>query len=181
MPTLDFAAMLREERAAARRASAAAQTPARDARAAPADAAEPGPSASAALPPPSQLPVETDWIPSAVARSRPGGTSPLGTVPTVRLLSDWIDTHEHDDLIRCVDATGAAMAPWQELRGRRVQCLGGQPGNSNEELPRWASRLVKLASEACEGFVSAEGFNHVLVNEYKPGGKIEALSLRGCD
>ncbi len=148
---LDFAALLRE---------------ARDARRAGAVSAVEALASAPARAPPTQMPLQLDWTPSTARRRSMRSVEPVHPLlPSVRLVREWIDEREQDDLLSCIDRTGS----WQSLRGRRVQCLGGQPGKQREPLPRWAISLLNLVSERCDG----EAFNHVLVNEYLPGNGIE--------
>ena len=67
---------------------------------------------------------------------------------------------------------------WTQLRGRRLQNLGGLPrplpeGFASEPLPDWVGAVCDAL--VCSGvFPPDEPPNHVLLNEYQPGEGIDA-------
>ena len=86
----------------------------------------------------------------------------------------WVTEEEEDALIRCADA--APPARWTQLRGRRLQNLGGLPrveGMAPEPLPAWVESVCEALVE-CGVFPRDAPPNHVLLNEYRPGEGIDA-------
>ena len=86
----------------------------------------------------------------------------------------WVTEEEEVALIRCADA--APPGRWTQLRGRRLQNLGGLPrpaGMAPEPLPPWVASVCGALVE-CGVFPPDAPPNHVLLNEYRPGEGIDA-------
>jgi alkylated DNA repair protein alkB family protein 6 len=96
--------------------------------------------------------------------------------PSVSYLPDFINSSQEGALMQCIYKEAYSLR-WVQLRGRRLQNWGGLPSASGmrepEALPYWLATL-------CDGLVTAGIFpkdqrpNHVLINEYLPGGGIMA-------
>ena len=109
---------------------------------------------------------QTDSRPQLAAAHRV-----LAAPPTVWHMDEWMSEGEEAALLRCADESPPQR--WTQLRGRRLQNLGGQPrpppeGFAPEALPGWVRAV-------CDALVHAGVFppdappNHVLLNEYQPG------------
>ena len=96
--------------------------------------------------------------------------------PTVWHMADWVTADEEAALMRCTSCSPPQR--WTQLRGRRLQNLGGLPrplpeGFASEPLPGWIGAV-------CDALVRSGVFpptappNHVLLNEYQPGEGIDA-------
>jgi len=93
----------------------------------------------------------------------------VGRIPTVMYLSDYVRA---DDARRIWNRIyEVETARWVQLRGRRLQCWGGEPNSEafqREALPGFLDKL-------CQGLLEAGIFpaetppNHVLINEYTCG------------
>ena len=91
-----------------------------------------------------------------------------GAPPAVWHMAEWLSAGEEAELLRCAELSPPQR--WTQLRGRRLQNLGGQPrpppeGFAPEPLPGWVGAV-------CDALVRAGVFppdappNHVLLNEY---------------
>ena len=91
--------------------------------------------------------------------------------PAVWHMAEWLSAGEEAELLRCAELSPPQR--WTQLRGRRLQNLGGQPrpppeGFAPEPLPDWVGAV-------CDALVRAGVFppdappNHVLLNEYRAG------------
>lgn len=96
--------------------------------------------------------------------------------PAVWHMADWVTADEEAALMRCTSCSPPQR--WTQLRGRRLQNLGGLPrplpeGFASEPLPGWVGAV-------CDALVRSGVFppdeppNHVLLNEYQPGEGIDA-------
>ena len=162
---MDFAAMMKAERAKARGGAPAAPSAPQAASAIPASASS------------SSSPTDDYALPARADRPAFDAARPLARAPpSVWHLPDWITPDEEASLTRCAD--GAPPERWTRLRGRRLQNLGGLPkpppeGMHAEPLPPWVASV-------CDALVAAGVFdadappNHVLLNEYQPGQGIDA-------
>ena len=162
---MDFAAMMKAERAKARGGAPAAPS------------APQAASAIAASASSSSSPTDDYALPARADRPAFDAAQPLARAPpSVWHLPDWITPDEEASLTRCAD--GAPPERWTRLRGRRLQNLGGLPkpppeGMHAEPLPPWVASV-------CDALVAAGVFdadappNHVLLNEYQPGQGIDA-------
>eukprot|EP00965_Chrysotila_dentata_P190114 6173692-Pleurochrysis_carterae.AAC.4 len=91
-------------------------------------------------------------------------------------LNEWLSEADEELLLNFADASPSSR--WTQLRGRRLQNLGGLPqgGDSGGMIPE---PLPKIMISICQALVDAGIFdaeappNHVLVNEYQPGQGIE--------
>ena len=94
-----------------------------------------------------------------------------GAPPAVWHMAEWLSAGEEAELLRCAELSPPQR--WTQLRGRRLQNLGGQPrpppeGFAPEPLPGWVGAV-------CDALVRAGVFppdappNHVLLNEYRAG------------
>ena len=166
MAPLDFATLMKEERArlrAAARSSVAAEQP-----------------MPAQLPP--LAPVlatatrEPAWSYRLPKVARPALDEVSGAPATVWHCRNFVSRDEEAQIMRCVDTAPSAM--WVTLRGRQLQQHGGTPmpppeGMVPEHLPEWVQGV-------CDALVAAGIFpanappNHVLVNSYQPGQGIDA-------
>jgi alkylated DNA repair protein alkB family protein 6 len=97
-------------------------------------------------------------------------------VDGVHHVAEWCTASEEEDMIACIDRAPASQ--WTQLRGRKLQSLGGVPRPppemmSREPLPAWVQSV-------CDELVRAGLFpanappNHVLLNSYTPGQGIDA-------
>ena len=162
---MDFAAMMKAERAKARGGAPAAPSAPQAASAITASASS------------SSSPTDDYALPARADRPAFDAARPLARAPpSVWHLPDWITPDEEASLTRCAD--GAPPERWTRLRGRRLQNLGGLPkpppeGMHAEPLPPWVASV-------CDALVAAGVFdadappNHVLLNEYQPGQGIDA-------
>jgi len=167
MPPLDFATLMKEERAqlraAARSSNVAAEQP-----------------MPAQLPPLAPVLATTTREPAWSYRlskvARPALDEVSGAPATVWHCRDFVSRDEEAQIMRCVDTAPSAM--WVTLRGRQLQQHGGTPmpppeGMVPEQLPEWVQGV-------CDALVAAGIFpadappNHVLVNSYQPGQGIDA-------
>lgn len=169
MPPLDFKAMMAAERAKARGAAAGESAPAPSS-----DAAAAGTSSAK---PVMEAP-ELSWrLPRDVPRPRFDDVYRVSAAPsTVWHVPDFVTAAEEAAMLQC--ASRSPVERWTQLRGRRLQNLGGLPrpppeGMLKEPLPGWVASI-------CDGLVAAGVFsadappNHVLLNEYQPGQGIDA-------
>ncbi len=160
---LDFAAMMKAERARAR----GGETP------------------PLAAPAPAAAPVAAEVVPAHASGFRLPSSAARpalvrsehavrGAPPTVWHVPEFVTPDEEARLMRCAD--DAPAAAWTALRGRRLQNHGGvatADGMVAERLSDWLESV-------CEALVTAGVFepsappNHVLVNEYLPGQGIDA-------
>ena len=157
---MDFAAMMKAERAKARGGAPAAPS---------------APQAASAIRQPRRRRVRSTTTrcgapTAAFDAARPLARSAVGVAPA-RL--DHVDEEA-----RSRDAPAAAPERWTRLRGRRLQNLGRvaeapPEGMHAEPLPPWVASV-------CDALVAAGVFdadappNHVLLNEYQPGQGIDA-------
>ena len=87
-------------------------------------------------------------------------------IPTISYVPEWVTPDEEAAIVAQTYAVPDSHPRWVYLRGRRLQCWGGEPrrGSVAEPLPPWLQRLS-------EGLVEAGVFptevapNHVLLNE----------------
>jgi len=94
---------------------------------------------------------------------------------TVSYLPEWVAEDEEAAIMAQTYAVPDSHPSWVTLRGRRLQCWGGEPRRDSaaEPLPPWLQRLSEGLVEA--GIFPAEvAPNHVLLNEYKAGEGIMA-------
>lgn len=161
MASLDFHAMLKEERRKAKEA----QDKAREA-SSPAITQSSAPAQSAAVQPVDFPPFRLDPRPALdmVVHS-------VGEIPTVRYLPAWITEEEEQSMLEQTYAPAASGA-WVQLSGRRLQCWGGRPEDKEnfrpEPLPPWLRRIAQCLVEAGV-FPPDMPPNHVLLNEYRRG------------
>ena len=164
--SLDFAALLKAERAKAR---------------SPASHSGPPPSATSeqAVRRQRETPKACSYIlpfrddrPRFLAEVHGVATPAISGVAHVQ---HWLSAVEEAELLRCADTV--PNSAWTTLRGRRLQQFGGQPVSPPEQmvqepLPGWVQSV-------CDALVAAGVFpedappNHVLLNEYQPGQGIE--------
>ena len=169
MPPLDFKAMMAAERAKAHGASVgeSGSAPTADTAAAGASSAKQGVEAP-----------ELSWrLPREAPRPRFDDVHRVVSAPnTVWHVPDFVTAAEEEAMLKCAGRSPAER--WTQLRGRRLQNLGGLPrappeGMTKEPLPGWVASI-------CDGLVAAGVFppeappNHVLLNEYHPGQGIDA-------
>jgi len=163
---MDFAALLKAEKAKAR--AAAAPTGAKPA-AAEAPVSPPVHQSGAAAP------LHHYLLPARPDRQHfdPRAHTVRCGIGGVAHVREWVSSEEEAELLRCADS--APPDGWTTLRGRRLQMFGGQPAMPmvHEPLPAWVQSV-------CEQLVRAGVFpedsppNHVLLNEYQPGQGIDA-------
>ncbi len=151
MAALDFADMMRREKAAAKRPPPRAAAP----------SAPPRPEAEIRFPP-YEL-ARRD----ALELER----FTVGAVARVFYVPDWISAPEEAAMLRQIRAVPAAHPRWTQLRGRRLQCWGGRPdaladAAGAEPLPPW---LRRLGAALVEARVAADAPDHALLNEYRAG------------
>jgi alkylated DNA repair protein alkB family protein 6 len=169
MPPLDFAALMKAERARARGGVApAADTPP----VAPTAEQQRKPTAAAAA-----SSAALSFRLAGSARPTIGPESLVRAAPeSVWHVPNWVSEEEEEELLRCADLSPEDR--WTVLRGRRLQNLGGLPrplpeGMAPEALPGWVSSVCDALVRG--GVFSAEAPpNHVLLNEYQPGQGIDA-------
>jgi alkylated DNA repair protein alkB family protein 6 len=98
------------------------------------------------------------------------GTSGVWHVP------EWLSESEERHLMQCIDSM--PLAAWTPLRGRRLQSLGGHPRPPPEMMTH--EPLAPWVQSICDALIAAGAFspdeppNHVLLNEYAPGQGIDA-------
>ena len=144
---IDFKMLMREERLRARERHA------------------PPPAAAAALlseprsPPPPLPQTDVDWaLPSR--NDRPEYDAEAHAVDCgvrgIAHIAEWCSAEEEEAMLRCTD--GAPAHRWTQLRGRRLQSLGGTPSSSDggmtrEPLPSWVQSV-------CDELVRCGVFPH---------------------
>jgi alkylated DNA repair protein alkB family protein 6 len=176
---IDFASLMRKERAAAAAAAAAAAKP-RVASGDCANVGDPGSSdapaiLSAADAPPRVLEFANDPSRFTVARTSSSLHGCLFYVPRV------FSAAEEDRLIDAARREATATAPWTVLDGRRLRFFGGVPQLGaemrSEPLPPFVAAVTARIAPCLAAVRRAGGShgdpdlapNHCLLNEYAPG------------
>ena len=116
-------------------------------------------------------------LPSGQTRGRLDNSRRVpGAPPCVWHIRDFVTASEEEEILRCVYA--APTNEWVELRGRKLQSLGGAPKLPPE--PMLPEPLPPCVQSVCAALVEAGVFpadappNHVLLNVYEPGEGIGA-------
>ena len=148
---LDFAAMLKAERASQHAKDTTLEPPTPE-------SVEPERDVPIAFPPFALAP----RCPVSLEDYRIGS----GSLRSVFYIPDFFSQEEETAMLEQVYAVPASR--WTQLRARRLQQWGGDPAAATSEpLPPWLQSLVYSLAEAKVTMDSAP--DHVLINEYLPG------------
>ncbi len=96
----------------------------------------------------------------------------------VYYLPEFVSAQLEEEIIETAHSLPARHPKWVKLRGRRLQCYGGEPSEDvatfkPQRLPAWVQQLCQSLTLAGV-FASEETPDHVLLNEYQPGQGIMA-------
>ena len=181
MATLDFMALLKEEKRKAQEVAASKnKSSGHNGSNTSASTSSPIPVANARV-----LPSNTIDFPSFTFAPRPGinlDDLSVSSVPTISYVSSFVSRSEAMAICAMIEAVPVDHPRWTQLRGRRLQCWGGIPLRATtaaespvktaptvqEVLPAWLLRLCDALVEAGV-FPSSEAPNHVLINRYENG------------